>query len=167
MALNITREANRVAVVTGGASGLGRGYAERLARDGVQVVIADRGPADETVAAILAAGGQARSFETDVTLPGSAERLASEVNHAFGRCDILVNNAGACPFVSFDDMTFDQWRNLMTLNLDAPFLMCKAFVPMMRAAKNTAASSTFRRPNAGPSRPTVPITSHPRWESSA
>ena len=125
----------RVAVVTGASAGLGRAYAERLARDGADIVLADLQPANETAAAIEAIGRRTHFMATDVTNPQAGRRLVAETQAAFGRCDVWVDNAGAYPFVPFDDLTFEDWRMVMTLNLDAPFLLCKAFVPMMRAGK--------------------------------
>lgn len=122
---------NRVAVVTGGAAGMGRAHAMRLARDGAVVAIADLGDADETVRAIEAAGGRAWSLKCDVASEEDVATFAAAVRERFGRCDILVNNAGIYPFTPFDAMSFAQWRKVMSVNLDGPFLLCKAFVPGM------------------------------------
>jgi len=122
----------KVAVVTGAAMGIGQAYARRLAADGARVVAADRASAEETVAAIEAAGGQAVEARCDVSQPDDVTALAAKVADVFGRCDILINNAGIFPVQTFDDISFDDWRRVMSVNLDGSFLMAKAFAPGMR-----------------------------------
>lgn len=126
---------DRIAVVTGAASGIGQAYAVRLAEDGAHVVIADLKPADETVAMVEALGRRALSVALDISSPSAVTDLARRVQDDFGRCDILVNNAGIYPVQSFDDITYDDWRRVMAVNLDAMFLMAKAFVPGMRTRR--------------------------------
>lgn len=123
--------AGRIAVVTGAAAGLGRAYAERLARDGAQVVVADVSDGSETVESISGAGGQAIATSCDVSSAESVESLRATVQQRFGRCDILVNNAGLHAPVSWKTLTFDQWRRVLSVNLDSMFLTCKAFAPAM------------------------------------
>jgi NAD(P)-dependent dehydrogenase (short-subunit alcohol dehydrogenase family) len=125
--------AGKVAVVTGGANGIGQAFAERLAQDGVSVAVADRQPADETVRLIEAAGRQGAAFECDVSSEQSVAMLAANVQQRFGRCDILVNCAGIFPLQSFEEMTFADWRRVMSVNLDGTFLVTMAFVPGMKA----------------------------------
>lgn len=122
----------RVAVVSGAASGLGRAYARRLAEEGAAVAIADIADAQETVALIDNAGGEAWPQVCDVTDQDSVRACARAVEGRYGRCDILVNNAGIYPVVSFEEMTFETWRRVMAVNLDGVFLMCQAFLPAMR-----------------------------------
>lgn len=124
--------AGKVAVITGGATGIGQRYASRLAEEGVDVAIADVSDAAETVALVEAAGRTGRGYVCDVTSPESISSMADSVHADFGRCDILVNNAGIYPNVDFDDISFDDWRRVMALNLDALFLTAKAFVPGMK-----------------------------------
>jgi NAD(P)-dependent dehydrogenase (short-subunit alcohol dehydrogenase family) len=126
------RHAGKVAVVTGAAAGIGQAYATRLAEDGAAVVVADRQDAAETVALVQAAGGPALAVACDVSDPASIDDLARAVETQFGRCDILVNNAGVYPVQSFDDISFADWRRIMSINLDAQFLTIKAFSPGMR-----------------------------------
>jgi NAD(P)-dependent dehydrogenase (short-subunit alcohol dehydrogenase family) len=122
----------KVAVVTGAAAGIGQAYARRLAQDGAAIVIADAKDGNETVALVRAAGGSALAVRCDVSQPAEVTALAQAVQAQFGRCDILVNNAGIYPTRMFDEMTFEDWRHLMAINLDAQFLTIKAFAPGMR-----------------------------------
>jgi (S)-1-phenylethanol dehydrogenase len=122
----------RVAVVTGAAGGLGRAYAERLARDGAKVVIADIADGADVVAAIEQGGGEALALRCDVSSAAAVQELRDVTLQRFGACDILVNNAGIFPNVLWDDLDFELWRRVFTINLDAMFLTCKAFAPGMR-----------------------------------
>ena len=124
--------AGRIAIVTGAAAGLGRAYAERLARDGAHVIVADVGDGSETVDAITAGGGLAVAAPGDVTSPESMNALQDFTHSQFGRCDILVNNAGVHPHVDWDELDFAEWRRVMTINLDSMFIVCKAFAPDMQ-----------------------------------
>jgi len=123
---------DKVAVVTGGAGGIGQAFAQRLAQDGVNVAIADRQPADETVKLVEAAGREAAAFDCDVASQESVTALAANVQQRFGRCDILINCAGIFPLQPFSEMTFADWRRVMSVNLDGTFLVTMAFVPGMK-----------------------------------
>jgi (S)-1-phenylethanol dehydrogenase len=122
----------RLALVSGAASGLGQAFARRLAEDGAGIAIADLGPAGETEDAIRAAGGSAASFRCDVSDPDSVRELGEAVRDGFGRIDILVNNAGIYPYQDWADITWEDWRRVLSINLDSMFLMSKAFVPAMQ-----------------------------------
>jgi (S)-1-phenylethanol dehydrogenase len=122
----------KVAVITGGANGIGQAFACRLAEEGVDVALADVAPADETVRLVEAAGRRALGVKCDVASPDSVAALAAAVDARFGRCDILVNCAGIFPQQPFDAMTFADWRALMAINLDGTFLTTSAFVPGMK-----------------------------------
>ena len=124
--------AGRTALVTGSAAGLGQAYALRLAAEGARIVVADLVPADDTVKLIEADGGAAVAVTTDVADPASVAALAERIAE-LGGVDICVNNAGIYPFVPFDDMTFEQWRTLLSINLDSMFLVTKAVLPGLRA----------------------------------
>jgi NAD(P)-dependent dehydrogenase (short-subunit alcohol dehydrogenase family) len=125
----------KVAVVTGAASGIGQAVARRLAEDGVRIVIADRSAADDTLGLVRAAGRDGIAVACDVSDPVSVAALAQEADRAFGRCDILVNNAGIYPTQAFDDISFEDWRRVLSVNLDAMFLTTKAFYGGMRQRK--------------------------------
>jgi len=143
----------KVAVVTGGAAGIGQAFAQRLAQDGADIAIADLAAAEETVALVAAAGRRAHAVRCDVSSPDDVARLGVEVERAFGRCDILINNAGIFPLQPFDEVSFADWKRVMAINLDSMFLTAKAFVPGMRARGwgriVNMASNTFATPVTG------------------
>jgi NAD(P)-dependent dehydrogenase (short-subunit alcohol dehydrogenase family) len=122
----------KIAVITGGAAGIGRAFALRLAQEGVDIAIADRATANETVRAVTAHGRKAFAKVCDIANPDEVTAFANDVEKTFGRCDILVNSAGIYPPQPFDDITFADWRRVMSVNLDAMFLLTKAFSPGMR-----------------------------------
>src|SRR4051794_10162085 len=112
---------DKVAVITGAAAGIGQAFAKRLAEDGAHVVIADIGPATETVKIVEAAGRQALACECDVASATSVAAMVGAVAQKFGRCDILINNAGIYPIKPFEEMTYADWRHVLSINLDAAF----------------------------------------------
>jgi NAD(P)-dependent dehydrogenase (short-subunit alcohol dehydrogenase family) len=123
--------ARRRAVVTGGAEGIGQIYAQRLAADGMDVVVLDRLPADKTLGMIEAAGTTGTYVKADLSEPAAiADAVGQILDH--GGCDVLVNNAAIGSLRSFDDCTYAQLRRLTAVNLEAPFLLCKSLVPGMR-----------------------------------
>jgi (S)-1-phenylethanol dehydrogenase len=138
---------DKVAVITGGANGIGRAFAKRLAEDGVHVAIADMADGAETVRLIEAAGRNALAVTCDVSKEASVAAMAKQVQQKFGRADIVVNCAGIYPQQDFGSMTFADWRRVLSINLDGTFLVTAAFVPGMRARKwgriVNMASSTF------------------------
>lgn len=121
----------RTAVVTGAALGIGNAYARRLAADGARVVLADVADSAPTVAELTDSGAEAWAAHCDVSDPESVSELARVVAEV-GGADILVHNAAVYPFSSFDEMSFDDWRRVMSTNLDSLFLLTKAFLPRMR-----------------------------------
>ncbi len=145
------RRENRVAVVTGAAGGLGMAFAVRLAREGCDIAIADVAPAGHVVPDIEALGRRAYSEICDLAEPGDTSRFAAGVLERFGRCDILVNNAAYIPIGAFSELTFEQFRRVQAVNVDAPFLLCKSFVPHMIQRQygrivNLASSSVWGPP---------------------
>ena len=130
--MNQPKHRGKVAVVTGASSGMGQEFARRLATEGADLVLASRHPATETEKMVKDVGGKAITQSCDVTDPEDIQALAEAVKSEFGRCDILINNAGIYPFQSFAEMSFDDWRKILSVDLDALFLTCKAFVPIMQ-----------------------------------
>jgi NAD(P)-dependent dehydrogenase (short-subunit alcohol dehydrogenase family) len=123
----------RVAVVTGAAAGIGRAYAERLAADGLVVAAVDLAPPDDTVAAIGKAGGTAAGFTADVTDPQAVDDCVASICSTSGPPAVLVNNVGTYPVTKWDELTLDEFRRVMAVNLESAFLLCKACIPSMRA----------------------------------
>ena len=127
------RLAGRVAVITGGASGIGFATAQRFAAEGAHVVIADLN--DETGQAAAAEVG-GRYVRADVTSPEDNEGMYSEAFDAFGRVDIAFHNAGISPPDDDSILTtsLDAWRRVQEVNLTSVFLGCKAVIPYMQRA---------------------------------
>jgi NAD(P)-dependent dehydrogenase (short-subunit alcohol dehydrogenase family) len=123
---------DKVSVITGAAKGIGQAFARRLAEDGAHIVIADVEGADETVRLVEQAGREALACRCDVTSPDAVAALAALVERRFGRCDILINCAGIYPQQPFEQMTFEDWRRVLSINLDGLFLVTAAFVPGMK-----------------------------------
>src|SRR5690348_361608 len=113
----------KVAVISGAAAGIGQASAIRLAEEGAQIVLADREDAIETLDLITRAGNKAAALRCDVSDPASVAALKRQVEQGVGRCDILVNNAGIYPMQNFDEITFEDWRRVLSVNLDSMFLM--------------------------------------------
>jgi hypothetical protein len=135
---------DKVAVISGAARGIGQAFAQRLARDGAHIVIADLLPATDTAKLVQEAGRQVLASNCDVSSESSVNALAAEVTARFGRCDILINCAGIYPRQPFAEMTFADWRRMQAINLDSVFLMCASSYPVCGRA-NGAALSTWRQ----------------------
>jgi NAD(P)-dependent dehydrogenase (short-subunit alcohol dehydrogenase family) len=132
----MTRVAGKVAIVTGGAMGIGRACAELLAAEGAAVAITDVDPAAamKVQAALTALGHRALFIEQDVSREEDWERVVSSVVQTYGRLDILVNNAGVGWFGDVEHTSLADWRKLMSINLDGVFLGIKHAIPAMRAS---------------------------------
>ena len=121
----------RTAVVTGGAQGFGRAITERFVASGARVAIwdNDHALADKTAHEI---GNAVSAFKVDVTDNAAVEKARDETLRAFGKIDILVNNAGIAGVnKTVWETDFDEWRKVLRINLDGPFICCKAIVPQM------------------------------------
>src|SRR5215468_942816 len=142
--------AGKVALVTGGASGIGEAVSELLAREGASVAVTDiddlRGP--ELVARIKKAGGEATFWHQDVTSEARWIEVVGEVVARYGRLDVLVSNAGigiGAPTIV--EMTLEDWRRQTAINLDGVFLSVKHCLPAMR--KNRSGSIIMMSSLAG------------------
>ncbi|HWB55831.1 MAG TPA: SDR family NAD(P)-dependent oxidoreductase [Gaiellaceae bacterium] len=128
------RLAGQTALVTGAARGLGYATAERLAAEGARVALLDRdGDALTAAAERLAAGGAvATAHEVDVAVEEAVRTAVADILAADGRIDVLVNNAGIYPHYPFEEITYADWRRVLSINLDGIFLCAHAVYPAMR-----------------------------------
>lgn len=120
---------NKVAVVTGGGRGIGRGITEQLLSQGAKVLIAQRQPLDEQ----LAKQANVAFISVDLADTQAPYQIAEAVKAVFGGVDILVNNAGFMFEKSLEDMTEQEWDTMMAVNMRAPVFLTKALLPAMRA----------------------------------
>jgi len=128
---------DRVAVITGSASGIGRASAKEFAKEGAQVVVADikLAGAQETVKQIETAGGVALAVKTDVAAAESVQALVEQTLHFFGRINVLFNNAAIQVNKTVEDTTVEEWNREIGINLGGVFLCSKLFMPHLRNTK--------------------------------
>jgi NAD(P)-dependent dehydrogenase (short-subunit alcohol dehydrogenase family) len=152
---------NKVAIVTGAGSGIGRATALALLRAGFSVVLAGRRTEVlmETSAAAGAANAKILVMPIDVSDPMSVRNLFQKTKDVFGRLDLLFNNAGAgAPAVPLEDLTYEQWRRVIDVNLTGAFLCTQAAFRLMksqsprggRIINNGSISAHVPRPNSAP-----------------
>ena len=126
----------KVAIVTGAARGLGRAYCEALAKEGARVVAADLNPCNDTVDAIVAAGGSGVAIQVDVSNVESCDSMAQRAMESFGRVDVLINNAALYAGLKgarFENLDETQWDRVMQVNVKGTWLASRAVVASMRA----------------------------------
>ena len=124
---------DKVAVITGAGSGIGRASAIKFAREGAKVVVADvqdDGSA-ETVRSIQSAGGTAAAIHTDVTDASAVDRMIKTAVETYGRLDILFNNAGMIIKGTVLDVDEESFDRIFAVNVKGVFLGCKAAIPIM------------------------------------
>jgi len=129
--------ANRVAIVTGAGRNIGRDTALMLAEDGAAVVVnarSNQAEADAVVAEIAHHGGKAIAVLADIADPAAVERMVAMTVKQFGRIDLLVNNAALRREKPLDEMSLDEWRHVMAVTLDGPFMCVKACLPHLKAS---------------------------------
>ena len=137
-----------VVVVTGGGAGIGRACAEALAELGATVVVAGRTAAtlDETAAILESRGAECLPVVTDVSNEDQVAALARTVEARWGRAKAIINNAGNNFRSPLADLPTEKWREIMSVNLDGVFYMCRAFIPLLLKAKGPSivnVASTF------------------------
>lgn len=133
--MKTTQELNgKIAIVTGGGTGIGREIAVALAAEGVRVAVCGRRaqPLQGTVARIEDAGGQGLALTADVAVEQDVQHLVQEVREAWGAIGILVNNAGIGGGRAIHEHDVTAWDRIMAVNLRGPFLMSRAVLPEMR-----------------------------------
>ena len=133
--------AGRTIIVTGAATGIGQAFAVGCAAQGANVVAADMHAADETVAAVEAAGGQALAVRVDVADNDSVQAMARAAVDRFGRIDGLVNNAAyfrEVKLTPFEEVDAAQWDRIFAVNVKGVWQCCKAVMPAMREQKSGA-----------------------------
>jgi NAD(P)-dependent dehydrogenase (short-subunit alcohol dehydrogenase family) len=126
------RVAGKVALITGGASGLGAESARLLASEGAAVMLTDLAEAGHAVAEeIRSAGGKAHFMVQDVADEARWQAVVAETKSRFGRLDVLVNNAGIGAFAELMNMSLEEWRRMIAINLDGVFLGMRHSGPLM------------------------------------
>ena len=125
----------RVAVVTGAGTGIGKAAAIALSRNGYRVAFAGRRrePLEAAVTEAAAPQGAAIAVPTDVSDPASVRALFARVRETFGRLDVLFNNAGVgAPGVNLEELSFEQWKNVVDINLTGAFLCTQQAMLIMK-----------------------------------
>ena len=130
------RLAGKVALVTGGGTGIGRAIALAFAREGAKVAIAGRRAQklEDALGEIEALGGEGLAVRCDVANARDAERAVEQTAHRFGVMNVLVNSAGVLHVSTIEAMSEQEWDRLMAINLKGPFLMCRAALGAFRRA---------------------------------
>jgi NAD(P)-dependent dehydrogenase (short-subunit alcohol dehydrogenase family) len=152
---------SRIALVTGAGSGIGRAVSLALHSAGYAVVLAGRRAQELERTAAMAGGDTARMLPvpTDVTQPDQVAALFDWIREAFGRLDVLFNNAGtSAPGVSMEDLTFEQWSTVVSVNLTGAFLCAQQAIRIMKSQQprggriinNGSISAHSPRPNSAP-----------------
>jgi 3-oxoacyl-[acyl-carrier protein] reductase len=129
---------NRVALITGGSRGIGKGIALRLARDGARVAIAyrsNKAAAQQTLRQLQTSGADCVAVETDISDPARAEELVRTVADRFGRMDVVVNNVGDFKWGTLGESPLEDWQNVFTSNLMTVVYVSRAALPHMRRGR--------------------------------
>ena len=129
---------NRVALVTGGSRGIGRGIATRLGQDGARIAIAyrsNKAAAQQTLRQIQAVGVECVAVETDISDPARAGQLVKTVVERFGRLDIVVNNVGDFRWGTVSESSLEDWQGIFSSNVLTGLYVCRAVLPHMRKGR--------------------------------
>ena len=149
----------KVALVTGAGTGIGKAVALALLREGYRVVLAGRRIEPLNEVAKESGTERALPVATDVSRPESVAALFAKIKEVFGRLDVLFNNAGVnAPPVNFENLSFEQWQNVVNINLTGSFLCAQGAIKMMkdqvpqggRIINNGSISAHAPRPNSAP-----------------
>src|SRR5574341_48228 len=152
---------NKVAIVTGAGTGIGKAVAVALLQDGYHVALAGRRkePLAQAVADAGPSGARALVVPTDVSDPQAVRALFARTKHAFGRLDLLFNNAGVnAPGIPLEDLSYEQWKSVVDINLTGTFLCTQEAFKIMktqhprggRIINNGSSSAHTPRPNSAP-----------------
>ena len=122
---------DKVAIVTGASNGIGRGIAETFAAEGARTVLVARRAQllDEVASGIRSRGGEALPVPADLTQEAAITALFATVTKTYGRLDVLVNNAGVATHINTEDITLEYWREVLDINITAPFLCSREASP--------------------------------------
>jgi NAD(P)-dependent dehydrogenase (short-subunit alcohol dehydrogenase family) len=129
---------NRVALITGGSRGIGRGIALRLAKEGARIAISylsNKAAAQQSLRQLQAIGADCVAVETDVTDAAKAEQLVNTVAERYGRIDILVNNVGGFRWGALAESSLDEWQSIFDSNLRSVLYVSRAALPHMRRGR--------------------------------
>jgi 3-oxoacyl-[acyl-carrier protein] reductase len=129
---------HRVAIVTGGTRGIGKGIALGLAREGARIALvyrANKAAAQTALRQLQAAGADCVAVETDISEPARAEQLIKTVADRYGRVDILVNNVGEFRWGTLAESSVEEWTGIFESNVTTVFHMCRAALPQMRKGR--------------------------------
>lgn len=129
----MTETRPRLAMITGGAEGIGQTYAARLAEDGHDIIVVDRLDASQTRALVEAHGRPCETITCDLRDRGAIENMVADISARHGGCDILINNAAIGSQRGFDAISHAMVREMLAINLEAPFLLIKGLLPAMRS----------------------------------
>jgi NAD(P)-dependent dehydrogenase (short-subunit alcohol dehydrogenase family) len=149
---------DRIAIVTGAGTGVGKAVAVALLKDGYRVALAGRRP-DRLAEAAAGAGERALVVPTDVSDPAAVRALFARTKDAFGRLDLLFNNAGiGAPAVPLEDLSYEQWKSVVDINLTGAFLCTQEAFKIMKSQEprggriinNGSISAHAPRPNSAP-----------------
>ena len=129
---------SQVALITGGANGIGRAVAHRMAAGGMSVVIADfdDAAAESVKSEIAESGGKAEALSVDVTRANEIKALVTDVGKRYGQIDVLANIAGGSFYTKrIEEFTWAEWKEVIDVNLKGTFLMCREVAPIMQRQK--------------------------------
>lgn len=127
-------EKSMVTVITGAGKGIGRAIALRLAKDGYKIAVCynnSKEKAEKVAESIIAAGGNAITFQLDITDSQNVNSVIADIENSFGEIAVLVNNAGIAEQSLFTDITDEMWRKMLDTNLSGAFYCARAVLPFM------------------------------------